>query len=91
MAMPLISPGNHRHNTLLIHYSVQEDALLAWLGRHGYRLTRSQEIRQALFQSASFKGNVRSSVVDWLAEQRQGGEVRFRPDPDYVNHIKTVT
>ena len=91
MALPQISPNNTTHNTLLVHHSVGEQAMLSWLGRHGYRLTAAQDIRQALFQSQHLAANVRGSWVDWLAEQRQGGEVRFRPDPDYNTHIKAVT
>lgn len=91
MAMPLSSPGNVGHDRLLVHRSMSEDAFLAWLGQHGYRLTRESEIRQALFRpGATFGANVTRSVIDWLAEQRQGGEVRFRPDPDYANHIVSV-
>ena len=91
MMLPLSSPGNTAQNTLLVLNNVREDALLAWLGQHGYRITRIQDIRQALFLSQNFGTNIRTSTVDWLSEQRQGGEVRFRPDPDYLTHIKTVT
>lgn len=91
MMLPLISPGNTAHNNMMVLDNVREDAYLAWLGQHGYRITSAQDIRAALFQSPNFGTNVQSSSVDWLAEQRQGGEVRFRPDPDYQTHIKAVT
>ena len=73
--------------TLHLVQGVGEDAFIAFLQRHGYRLSQSQDLQQQFLDNRSLGQAVRFTIIDWLQERRRGGPMIFRPDPDYWNHI----
>jgi hypothetical protein len=76
---------------LLMLKSKDLAAMLAWLSRHLYHLTKEADIQSAFFQGKDFGKNVESITVDWLAENYNApGQVALHPSPEYDKHIIEV-
>lgn len=90
-ALPLATPDAPGRLSVLFLSNLGQEAFLAWLSRHGYRLTQPSDIEDALFSQRSLSRNVGHSVIDWLQENRRAPTRRvFRPDPEYRQHIEDV-
>jgi Domain of unknown function (DUF4157) len=86
--LPLAYPGVTSPADLLFLRGTELPALLAWLARHQYLLTKEADIQRALFHEKDFGTNVQSITVDWLAEQyKAAGQIALRPSPEYAKHI----
>jgi hypothetical protein len=89
--LPLAYPGATGSAHLLLLEGKESSALLAWLSRHLYLLTKEADIQKRLFGSKDFGKNVKAITVDWLEEHyKAAGQTALRPSPEYTKHIVEV-
>lgn len=73
---------------LLLTRSMSTQAFLEFLRQHGYRLNQDADIQRAFLRGRSLRQAFTFTLIDWLQEERGNrGDVIFRPDPEYQNHI----
>jgi uncharacterized protein DUF4157 len=89
--LPLAYPGATGSAHLLLLKGKELSAMLAWLSRHSYLLTKQPDIQSRLFSQKDFGKNVEAITIDWLEEHyNAAGQIALRPSLEYDKHIIEV-